>query len=326
MNGSSVTSTMYLRIFGSSPNYQTCASSLLSLRFHMVASGHATMVVDIKETGDHEGDVPILHRYKFLSRTSPPISSSSSVKTQPRFNTDALKAFAAMMKQTGIESADPPPDLQDKVCRAGVITAPIQFQINTLQAMRVMEDPESSHGLRHVRNSEELQTSIWPRDSPNPSYSHRTRCHSLHNGPAPDRRATRAGTRTRKAIMIAHTMLKREEGWRNTDRTSWGCAIGPSSLRILTSTLAGTDRSSRAFGCHRNRRQHPTTQKTFRHRDHTSADGLGFQSPLRMNRLCYDEAHVLAAKIPNSITVPYSLQRRPPMGRHGYAFTCQVPI
>jgi hypothetical protein len=45
-------------------------------------------------------------------------------------------------------------------------------------------------------------------------------------------------------------------------------------------TLAGTDRSSRAFGCHRNLRQHPTTQKTvrrFRHRDHTSADGLGFQ-------------------------------------------------
>jgi hypothetical protein len=52
-----------LRIFGSSANYQTCASSLLSLRFHMVASGHATMVVDIKETGD-EGDVPILHRYE----------------------------------------------------------------------------------------------------------------------------------------------------------------------------------------------------------------------------------------------------------------------
>jgi hypothetical protein len=100
-------------------------------------------------------------------------------KGQPRFNTDALKAFAAMMKQTGIESADPPLDLQDKVCRAGVITAPIQFQINTLQAMRVMEDPESSHGLRHVRNSEELQTSIWPRDSPNPILSHRTRCHSL---------------------------------------------------------------------------------------------------------------------------------------------------
>jgi hypothetical protein len=72
-----------------------------------------------------------------------------------------------MMKHTGIESADPPPDLQDKVCRAGVITAPIQFQINTLQAMRVMEDPESST-VYVVRNSEELQTSIWPRDSQPP--------------------------------------------------------------------------------------------------------------------------------------------------------------
>jgi hypothetical protein len=88
-----------------------------------------------------------------------------------------------MMKQTGIESADPPLDLQDKVCRAGVITAPIQFQINTLQAMRVMEDPESSHGLRHVRNSEELQTSIWPRDSPNPILFAPYTMSFSHNGP-----------------------------------------------------------------------------------------------------------------------------------------------
>jgi hypothetical protein len=76
-------------------------------------------------------------------------------------------------------------------------------------------------------------------------------------------------------------MLKREEGWRNRSDVMGRCAIGTIVVADPhLHTLAGTDRSSRAFGCHRNLRQHPTTQKTvrrFRHRDHTSADGLGFQ-------------------------------------------------
>jgi Rad3-related DNA helicase len=101
--------------------------------------------------------------------------------------------------------------------------------------------------------------------------------------------------------MIAHTMLKREEGWRNTDRTSWGAVLSD-HRRCGSSphTLAGTDRSSRAFGCHRNydsirrpRKQYADFVIVTIHQLMDSAS----KSPLRMNRLCYDEAHVLAAKI-----------------------------
>jgi hypothetical protein len=79
------------------------------------------------------------------------------------------------------------------------------------------------------------------------------------------------------------------------------CAIGPSSLRILTSThwreQIALHAPSAVIGTYDTASDDPETVRRFRHRDHTSADGLGFKSPLRMNRLCYDEAHVLAAKI-----------------------------
>jgi hypothetical protein len=81
--------------------------------------------------------------------------------------------------------------------------------------------------------------------------------------------------------MIAHTMLKREEGWRNTDRTSWGAVL--SDHRRCGSSPPHTGGNRSLFTRLRlssELRQHPTTQKTvrrFRHRDHTSADGLGFQ-------------------------------------------------
>jgi hypothetical protein len=266
------------------------------------------MVVDIKETGDHTKAT-----FRFFIGTNTLLSKNISTelkfifgKGQPRFNTDALKAFAAMMKHTGIESADPPPDLQDKVCRAGVITAPIQFQVNTLQAMRVMEDPESSHGLRHVRNSEELQTSIWPRDSPNPIlFAPYTMSFSLQRANTEHTGGLLAlGPGLGKTlIMIAHTMLKREEGMAKHRSDVMGrCAIGTivvADPHLHThwreqialhapSAVIGNDDSIL-----RPRKQYADFVIVTIHQLMDSAS----KSPLRMNRLCYDEAHVLAAKI-----------------------------
>jgi hypothetical protein len=88
-----------------------------------------------------------------------------------------------------------------------------------------------------------------------------------------------AGRILKDTDRIAHTMLKREEGMAQADRcrgaVHWTIVVADPHFHTRR-----TDRSSRAFGCHRNLRQHPTTQKTvrrFRHRDHTSADGLGFR-------------------------------------------------
>jgi hypothetical protein len=62
--------------------------------------------------------------------------------------------------------------------------------------------------------------------------------------------------------MIAHTMLKREEGMAKHRSDVMGrCAIGPSSLRILTSTHWREQIALHAPSAHRNLRQHPTTQK-----------------------------------------------------------------
>jgi hypothetical protein len=95
-------------------------------------------------------------------------------------------------------------------------------------------------------------------------------------------------------------MLKREGMAKHRSDVMGRCAIGPSSLRILTSThwreqialhapsaVIGTDDSIR-----RPRKQYADVIVTI----HQLMDSAS-KSPLRMNRLCYDEAHVLAAKI-----------------------------
>jgi hypothetical protein len=107
--------------------------------------------------------------------------------------------------------------------------------------------------------------------------------------------------------MIARCSSAR--GWRNTDRTSWGanrdhrrCGSSPPHTGGNRSLFTRLRLSSE-----------PTTAsddpKQYADFVISMLMDSASKSPLRMNRLCYDEAHVLAAKI-TPITVPYSLQRR----------------
>jgi hypothetical protein len=146
------------------------------------------------------------------------------------------------------------------------------------------------------------------------------------------RRATRAGTRTRKDTDHDRTydaQARGRDGETQIGRHGALCS-GPSSLRILTSTHTGGNRSLftrlRLSSETTTASDDPEKVRRFRHRDHTSADGLGFQvtiedepALLRRSARTGGQDHQTPSRtiFPPTPTPP-SFTR--------YAFTCQVPI
>jgi hypothetical protein len=105
-------------------------------------------------------------------------------------------------------------------------------------------------------------------------------------------------------------MLKREEGMaKQIDRS----ALCMDDCSDFTSTHTGGNRSlfTRLRLSSETASDDPETVRRFRHRDHTSADGPASKSPLRMNRF-YTKRTYWRPRSQTPITVPYSLQRRPP--------------
>jgi hypothetical protein len=184
MNGSSVTSTMYH--YASSVRLElsdVCLFPSLTPISHGClwscdhGGGHQ------RNRRPHEGDVPILHRYEALFSRTSPISSSSSVRTTP-FQHRRSEGVRRHDEQTGIESADPPLESTGQGLSRWSHHRTYSFKsilFRQCASWRI----QNRLTVRHVRNSEELQTSIWPRDSPNPilfapytmSFSHHTGQH-----------------------------------------------------------------------------------------------------------------------------------------------------
>jgi hypothetical protein len=114
-----------------------------------------------------------------------------------------------------------------------------------------------------------------------PSYSHRTRCHSLANTEHTGGLLALGPGLGKTLIMIAYDAQARgRDGETQIGRHGALCS-GPSSLRILTSTHTGGNRSLftrlRLSSETTTASDDPEKVRRFRHRDHTSADGLGFQ-------------------------------------------------
>jgi hypothetical protein len=207
-----------------------------------------------------------------------------------------------MMKQTGIESADPP-------LRSTGQGLSRWSHHRTYTVSNQYSSGNARHGgsrivsrSRHVRNSEELQTSIWPRDSPNPILFAPYTMSFSANGPTLHRRATRAGTNRKDTDhdraydaqargRDGETQIGRHGALCYQDHRR--CGSSPTHWREqialhAPSAVIGTYDSIR-----RPRKQYADFVIVTIHQLMDSAS----KSPLRMNRLCYDEAHVLAAKI-----------------------------
>jgi hypothetical protein len=235
----------------------------------------------------------------------------------PNFNSFAAKMFGDMMKLEGIESRDPPESMNDAICRAGVITMPIKFQLNTLQAMNVMEDPTSLHGIRYVKNSSEKQIDIWPRDCPEPIYFAPL---TLKFSVNPIRIEHTGGLLSlgpglgKTLLVITHTMLKRAATLAKIKAAPMErCSVG--TIVVADEYLHTHWRDQIAL--HAPRAKVGTIYNLTRPKPNSYVDfviltlpgllGLSGYFNMTINRICYDEAHSLASKVKNIDALPFKV-------------------
>lgn len=291
-----------------SPLYQGCAKLAFMKRTEWLAENYGVSYLALWE---RKNDTTLVFRYYIATKALLKPRSNEVLRAVfgsvcPKFNERAVQHFACVMSKEGLESTPPDAGLSERVVRSGVVTRPIKFQLNALEAMRVLEDPVRQEGMGRVYSRACMPTIVWPQDSVRPlCFNALTMSFTKHSTPPVTQTGGLLGLGPglgKTFIVIVHTMLYRDQAIAKKQAAPNDiCAIG--TVVVAEPYLHDHWRSQIALHAptatvgDRDNLYHERPYVDFIVVSANALLAFTTRSDERLNRICYDEAHKLDPRL-----------------------------